>query len=206
MKSMHSLIVVSHPTPTALTHAVAAEIERAITATSSTNSVEIADLSSEGFDPRFSRSDIAAFNLQAPLAEDARAEQLRIERAANLILVYPVYWWSMPGLLKGWIDRVFTNGWAYDESADGKVEKKLGWLRVHLVAVAAAGSEMYTRRGYLQAMTTQIDHGIFDYCGAPVLSSNMLSIADADTVGELLVQARRIGAQIGVGEASRAAA
>ncbi len=203
---MHSLIVVSHPSPAALTHAVAAEIERAIAAASPANSVEIADLCAEGFDPRFSRSDIAAFNLEAPLADDARAEQLRIERAANLILVYPVYWWSMPGLLKGWIDRVFTNGWAYDEGADGKVEKKLGWLRVHLAAIAAATPEMYIRRGYSQAMTTQIDQGIFDYCGAPVISSDMLSIPAARTTDEILVEARRIGARIGAGEAGRDAA
>lgn len=203
---MHSLIVVSHPSPTALTHAVAAEIERAIAAASPANSVEIADLSREGFDPRFSLSDIAAFNLEAPLGDDARAEQARIERAASLILVYPVYWWSMPGLLKGWIDRVFTNGWAYDESADGKVEKKLTWLRVHLVAIAAAPSEMYIRRGYSQAMTTQIDKGIFDYCGAPVVSSDMLSIPDARATDEILVEARRIGARIGAGEGRRDAA
>lgn len=203
---MHSLIVVSHPSPTALTHAVAAEIERAIAAASPANSVEIADLSREGFDPRFSLSDIAAFNLEAPLGDEARAEQARIERAANLILVYPVYWWSMPGLLKGWIDRVFTNGWAYDESADGKVEKKLAWLRVHLVAIAAAPSEMYIRRGYSQAMTTQIDKGIFDYCGAPVVSSDMLSIPDARATDEILVEARRIGARIGAGEGRRDAA
>jgi NAD(P)H dehydrogenase (quinone) len=201
--TMHSLIVVSHPSPAALTHAVAAEIDRAIAAGSSVNSVEIADLSQEGFDPRFSLSDIAAFNLEAPLADDARAEQVRIERAANLILVYPVYWWSMPGLLKGWIDRVFTNGWAYDESADGKVEKKLGWLRVHLVAICAAGPEMYKRRGYSQAMTTQIDQGIFDYCGAPVLSSDMLSIPQVQSTDEILVEARRIGARIGAGQSDR---
>jgi NAD(P)H dehydrogenase (quinone) len=203
---MHSLIVVSHPSPTALTHAVAAQIERAIAAASPANSVEIADLSEEGFDPRFSRSDIAAFNVVGPLGDDARAEQLRIERATDLVLVYPVYWWSMPGLLKGWIDRVFTNGWAYDEGADGKVEKKLSWLRVHLVAIAAAPSEMYVRRGYAQAMTTQIDQGIFDYCGAPLLSSDMLSIPDAGTTEEILAEARRIGARIGAGESRRDAA
>lgn len=203
---MHSLIVVSHPNPASLTHAVASEIERAIAAGSSAESVEIADLSREGFDPRFSRSDIAAFNVEGPLADDARAEQQRIERATDLILVYPVYWWSMPGLLKGWVDRVFTNGWAYDESADGKLEKKLGWLRVHLVAIAAAPSEMYVRRGYAQAMTTQIDQGIFDYCGAPVVSSNMLSIPDARTTDDILVEARRIGARIGAGESHRDAA
>lgn len=39
------------------------------------------------------------------------------------MLVYPVYWWSMPGLLKGWIDRVFTNGWAYDEGPDAKPDQ-----------------------------------------------------------------------------------
>ena len=203
---MHSLIVVSHPSPAALTHAVAAEIERAIVAASLANSTEIADLSQEAFDPRFSQSDVAAFNLERPIPDDVRAEQARAERATDLILVYPVYWWSMPGLLKGWIDRVFTNGWAYSEDAEGKVEKKLGWLRVHLVAICAAGTEMYTRRGYAQAMKTQIDQGIFDYCGAPVLSSELLSIPEAGTTDAILVKARRIGSQIGAGEGERNAA
>ena len=203
---MHSLIVVSHPNPAALTHAVTAEIDRAIRATSPTNSVEIADLSREGFDPRFTASDLAVHRRRAPPPMDVAAEQARIDRADALVLVYPVYWWSMPGLLKGWIDRVFTNGWAYDESADGKVEKKLGWLRVHLVAICAATPEMYKRRRYAQAMTTQIDQGIFDYCGAPVASSARLSIPEAQTSGDILVEAQRIGSCIGSSAADRDAA
>jgi putative NADPH-quinone reductase len=43
---------------------------------------------------------------------DVLAEQARIDRADALVLVFPIYWWSLPGLLKGWIDRVFVNGWA----------------------------------------------------------------------------------------------
>jgi hypothetical protein len=30
-----------------------------------------------------------------------------------MVFVFPVWWWSMPAMLKGWIDRVWNNGWAY---------------------------------------------------------------------------------------------
>lgn len=203
---MHSLIVVSNPNPASLSHAIAAEIERAIVMVSSKNSVEIADLAQEAFDPRFTQNDIAVLNREAPPAEDVRAQQARIERADALVLVYPVYWWSMPALLKGWIDRVISNGWAYDESPDGKLEKRLGWLRVHLVAIGAASEATYARHGYASAMTTQIDHGIFDYCGAQLRSSDLLLIPQDGSGDNLLAEAARIGAYIGAAGPKSAAA
>lgn len=102
------------------------------------------------------------------------AEQGRIDRADTLVLVYPIYWWSMPALLKGWIDRVFSNGWAFDFSLDQPFIKKLQHLQVHLVAVGGADADTFLRHGYGKAMTAQIDHGIFDYCGARVVSSQRL--------------------------------
>ncbi|MFJ6076038.1 NAD(P)H-dependent oxidoreductase [Streptomyces sp. NPDC093065] len=36
----------------------------------------------------------------------------RVEVADRLAFIYPVYWWGMPAMMKGWIDRVFTEGWA----------------------------------------------------------------------------------------------
>ena len=52
--------------------------------------------------------------------------------------------------------------------------RKLGRLPVHLIAVAGANMRTYARHGYFGAMKTQIDHGIFDYCGAPVARSELL--------------------------------
>lgn len=118
---MHYLIVTAHPVQSSLTHGVVQRIAAGIAEGS--HSVEIADLAAEGFDPRFSTDDISAFQLQAPIPVDVLAEQQRIDRADAVILVYPVYWWSMPGQLKGWIDRVFTNGWAYQDGGDGKVKR-----------------------------------------------------------------------------------
>lgn len=194
---MHSLIVVSHPNRASLTHAVGKEIADAIRAADSGNSADIADLSAEGFDPRFSLSDIETINRIAAPPASIVAEQARVDRADALVLVFPVYWWSMPALLKGWIDRVFSAGWAYDERPDGKLEKKLQRLGVHLIAIGAADAVTYAKHGYSGAMKTQIDHGIFDYCGARVLSSHLLTVLDATEAPAALTAARRIGECIG---------
>ena len=187
---MHTLIVVAHPNPGSFSHSVAAEVAEGVTASAAT--FEIADLSAEGFDPRFTAADIAAHLREGPSPEDVVAEQARIDRADALVLVYPVYWWSMPGLLKGWIARVFSNGWAYDEMPGDRSIKRLQHLRIHLIAIGGATMRTYARHGYFGAMRTQIDHGIFGYCGAPVMSSELLLTETQDMTSHLDT-ARSIG-------------
>ena len=193
---MHALIVVSHPLKTSLTHSVAAAVAQGITESGTQNTAEIADLTQEGFNPVFAEPDIAAFLQTGVTPPDVIAEQARIDNADALVLVFPVYWWSMPGLLKGWIDRVFSNGWAYEETADGKVVKKLGRLRVHLVALGAAGQKTYDKHGFTAAFQTQIAHGIFDYCGATVASSQLLLLPELETAEAYLEAARQSGKTI----------
>lgn len=191
---MHALVVVAHPDPNSLTHAVAARLAEGVSLAG--HSAEIADLMTEGFDPRFTATDHAVHLKQAAPSADVLAEQARIDRADALVLVYPVYWWSMPGLLKGWIDRVFSNGWAYDEIPGGKLEKRLGHLPVHLVGLGGASRRTYDRHGYSGAMKAQIDHGIFDFCGARVVTSELLLPPDTQDLGIHLDTARAIGGRL----------
>lgn len=190
---MHALIVVAHPKPESLTHSVADRLAEGVSLFDPGNSFEIADLAAEAFDPRFTATDIAVHLREAPSPADIVAEQARIDRADALALVYPVYWWSMPGLLKGWIDRVFVNGWAYDDSPETGLVKKLRHLRVHLVAIGGADLRTYARHGYFGAMRTQIDHGIFDYCGAQVVASELLFDSHGPGSTSHLDTARAIG-------------
>ncbi|WP_129790676.1 NAD(P)H-dependent oxidoreductase [Sphingosinicella sp. CPCC 101087] len=190
---MHALIVVAHPGPESLTHSVAAHFAEGIALASPGNSWEIADLAAEGFDPRFTMADVAVHLRQARPSADVIAEQARIDRADALVLVYPVYWWSMPGLLKGWIDRVFANGWAYDAGEGSGVVKRLRHLRVHLIAIGGADLRTYARHGYFGAMKTQIDHGIFNYCGARVVTSELLLESHDGVAQACLDTARAIG-------------
>jgi NAD(P)H dehydrogenase (quinone) len=99
----------------------------------------------------------------------------------------------MPGLLKGWIDRVFTQGWAFDDASEGPTVKLLGRLSVQLIGVGGADEGTYARHGYADAMGTQIDHGIFGYCGAPVVGSDILLSVDASTREGALRRAFQIG-------------
>lgn len=190
---MHALIVVSHPKSDSLTHSIAGQVAEGISAQGSGHTCEIADLAAEGFDPRYTETDVAVYRREAALPAEIAAEQARVDRADALVLVYPIYWWGMPGLLKGWIDRVFTNGWAYEEMADGKIGKKLGRLKVHLIAIGGAEMRTYARHGYFAAMRTQIDHGIFGYCGARVVTSELMLLTDPEFPQALMEKARAIG-------------
>lgn len=175
---MHILVVMTHPAGPSLTRSIASAIVDAGAALGHT--VELVDLVAEGFDPVFGPADHAAFAAAGPTPPDVRREQQRIDRADHLVLVHPVYWWSMPAVLKGWIDRVFVSGWAFEEDADGGIVKKLGRLNVHLIALTGASAATYARHGYRDAMRAQIDHGIFDFCGAPVVTSELVDSQKED--------------------------
>ena len=188
---MHALIVVAHHDPQSLTHSLAAQVAAGLSASGHT--FEIADLAAEGFDPRYNAADQRVHRTRAEPPADVAAEQARIDRADALVLVFPIYWWSLPGLLKGWIDRVFVNGWAIDYGPDTPVVKKQRHLQVHLLALGAADQSAIERHGYAKAMHTQIDYGIFDYCGAQVLTSALLLESESGQVQVHLDHAKAVG-------------
>ncbi|MBC3258174.1 NAD(P)H-dependent oxidoreductase [Pseudomonas paralactis] len=188
---MHALIVVAHHDRQSLTHGVAAQVGAGLTAAGHT--FEIADLAAEGFDPRYTAADHRVHRAHATPPADVLAEQARIERADALVIAFPIYWWSMPALLKGWVDRVFVNGWAIEYGPDTPVVKKLRHLQVHLLALGAADDSAFDRHGYAKAMHTQIDYGIFDYCGAQVLTSKLLLDSESGGAQAHLQTARAVG-------------
>lgn len=202
---MHALIVVAHPERKSLSHSIARHVAEGLSAVGAGHTFEIADLVAEGFDPTFREADLAVHRTKAAPPADVAAEQARIERADALVLVYPVYWWSMPAVLKGWIDRVFSNGWAFDFSADAPLVKKLRGRQVHLVAIAGADSPTYARHGYATAMKTQIEHGIFDYCGASVASAELMVNSESENPAGHLDTARKLGRGLFAGAAREAA-
>ncbi|MBT1664236.1 NAD(P)H-dependent oxidoreductase [Curtobacterium flaccumfaciens] len=159
---MPTLIVTAHPDPDSLTHHIAARLRDALPA----GTVETADLAAEGFDPRFTLADRQTYRTGTDAPADVVAEQQRIDRATDLVLVFPVWWWSVPAVLKGWIDRVFVNGWAFDVDPDGGIRRALERLTVHLVPIAGDDAGVYERHGYAEALRTQVEHGIVDFCGA----------------------------------------
>ena len=93
------------------------------------------------------RPDIEVRDLDAlypDKAIDVAAEQEALERADHVVLQYPTYWYSMPGLLKMWLDEVLTPGWAYGPGKPGVLAGKT----LRIVTTTGGTTEGY-RRGQL---------------------------------------------------------
>jgi len=158
---MHVLTILDHPSPDSFSAAVASQF--AAGAEAAGHSVELADLNAEGFDPRWTKADIESDNGAAAPA-DVLAEQARIARADAICFVFPLFWWGMPAMTKGWVDRVWCWDWAYDQLADP--EKSLQRPRTGVLLIpAGARSDEMKDKGYLASLETAWIKGTFGYFG-----------------------------------------
>lgn len=158
---MHVLTVLDHPDPGSFSAAVARQFMAGASAAG--HDVELADLNAEGFDPRWSLADIEA-DSPTTVPPDILREQARIARADAICLVFPLFWWGMPAMTKGWVDRVWSWGWAYDQLDDPEHSLQRPRSGVLLVPAGARSDEMEDR-GYRAALETGWIDGTFGYFG-----------------------------------------
>ena len=188
------ILVVVHPDTQSVTWNVARAMKKSIAAENLTAATY--DLAASGFDPAFNSDDLAHFRGLAGVPVDVAEQQQMLRSAAAVVLVFPVYWWSLPALAKGWIDRVFTRGFAYDDRVADAPSAIKG---LHLVAIGGIDEGTHQRHGYKEAMTLQMIHGIADYSRIEASSLEFLYDADSDDPAvrrELIAQAEVIGATI----------
>ena len=183
---MKTLIVLAHPRTDSLTARVAelfaAGLER------NGHEIEWANLVDEGFDPVMRAADEPDWDNPAKqYSEEVRREMARVERNEATVMIFPVYWWSLPAVLKGWIDRVWNYGWAYGEAGYPQ-------SRVWMIGVAGNNADEFASRGYDRAMQTQLDIGVLDYCGVSQRRVELLfgSIEGQAYVDQILADAERL--------------
>ncbi|MEO0329014.1 MAG: NAD(P)H-dependent oxidoreductase [Pseudomonadota bacterium] len=159
---MHVLTVVSHPNQKSFSHALAHSFRKGAEETG--NTVEIADLHAEEFDPIWSMSDVEHAE-GAAVPDDIRKEQVRIERCDAVCLVFPLYWFGMPAMMKGWIDRVWSWGWAYDQLEDHNKSLQKPRTIVLLVPAGANPNEWEPYASIEQSMKNIWCIGTLGYFG-----------------------------------------
>lgn len=184
---MKVLVVLDHPRRDSFCGAVAESLMAGLRGAG--HVPELADLRTEGFDPRLPVADEPDWdNPDKAYSAEVLAEQERIARNDAIAFVFPVWWWSFPATTKGWIDRVWNNGWAYGA-------RKLGLGSALLVGTASGGPDTYGKRGYDEAMRVQINTGIMAYCGIPRVHLEIMFdvMKDEATRRALLDRARQLG-------------
>jgi NAD(P)H dehydrogenase (quinone) len=110
--------------------------------------------------------ELAALEL-GTLAHDIVIEQEKLLAADLVIFQFPMWWFGLPAILKGWVDRVMTMGFAYGA---GKRYDQGGLKgRRAMLALTTGGPEAsYLEQGINGAMEQilfPIQHGILYFCG-----------------------------------------
>ncbi|WP_402374099.1 NAD(P)H-dependent oxidoreductase [Isoptericola rhizosphaerae] len=186
---MQTLIVSAAPSAGSLTADLAATAES--TLREQGHDAVLLDLPRLGWHPAVRPSDYGVETLTGPVgthASDAAAagtlhpevvrHQELLRRADLLVLVFPLWWAGMPAVLKGWVDRVFTEGFAYGlrdaagnprKYGDGAFAGKRGLV----LTTAGDRAEAFSPRGvngHIEDLLFPINHGILWYTGIEPLA------------------------------------
>lgn len=189
---MNVLLVFAHPEPRSLNGALRDVAVQELAARG--HKVRLSDLYAKGWKSQVDRADFPTLPAEIPLqpkaasaaafaagalTQDVKAEQENLLWADAVILQFPLWWFTMPAILKGWVDRVFACGFAYGvgEHSDRRWgdrygEGTLAGRRAMLLVTVGGWEEHYSRRGingFIDDLLFPIHHGILYYTGFQVL-------------------------------------
>lgn len=181
---MNILIVYAHHEPSSFTAAMKNLATQVFAAQGHT--IVMSDLYGQGFSPQAQKWDFVttsgghfnymleqrhAARLDLAFSPDILGEIEKIRAAQVILFVTPIWWFSVPAILKGWFDRVLAMGVAWD---GGKIYEN-GLLRgkqAMLIAAAGGPAQYYQPNGRHKATTEQIlhhvNHGTLAFCGMNV--------------------------------------
>ena len=166
---MKNLIIYCHPNPKSFNHAILEKHQEKLR--KQNNEVIVRDLYALNFEPILGSEDFSKF-LSGEIPEDIKEEQKYIAWAEVITFIYPIWWFQMPAVLKGYIDRVFSKGFAYNLTKEGPVGLLSG-KKVIIFNTTGGSLESYEKFGFKNALSTTHDVGVFGFCGMEVIRKEL---------------------------------
>jgi NAD(P)H dehydrogenase (quinone) len=182
---MNTLIVYAHPEPRSFNRALLDTSVRVLQAQG--HAVEVSDLYAMDFNPvarggdfterrfpdalQYDREQKQASQRQG-FTDDIQTEIDKLLRCDLLILQFPLWWFSVPAIMKGWIDRVFANGTVYGAGGKRFDQGGLKGRKAMLTFTTGCFPEMMEPAGLLgqrDVILWHLHHGTFGYSGLQVL-------------------------------------
>lgn len=113
---MKCLVVLAHPLENSLCHYLS---DKTIGHLKSKGyDITVKDLYRDEFDPVLSKSERQSYYENTFDAGRLHSEIAQLREAESLVLIFPTWWFGFPAILKGWFDRVWAPGHAYNHASD----------------------------------------------------------------------------------------
>jgi NAD(P)H dehydrogenase (quinone) len=153
------LVILGHPSEASLCGAIANAYLKG--AQAAEHEVRFLSLGKLKFDPILRDG----YNTIQALEPDLVAAQESIAWAEHLVFVYPIWWGSIPAILKGFFDRIFLPGFAFKFRKDAlMVDGLLKHRTAHLIATMDT-PPWYYRLVYRMPGHNQMKRTILEFCG-----------------------------------------
>ncbi|MBQ1159479.1 NAD(P)H oxidoreductase [Streptomyces sp. A73] len=157
--SPRALLVLAHPRADSLTAQLADRAKQRLTRDG--YGIDLLDLHAEDFDPRMTPADEPDWaDPDKSYSPQVHAHMARVEAADVIVVVFPLWWFGLPAVLKGWIDRVWNHGLAYGGSRPRLHGKRMLWL-----SLVSYGREQFTELGWDEVVSRTLREGISGFCG-----------------------------------------
>ena len=158
---MKNLIIYAHPNPASLNHFLKQTVVESLE--EARQEIVVRDLNQIHFNPVLSLEDMSGQRM-GKVADAVKTEQDFMSWADRVIFIYPIWWTGMPAIIKGYIDRVFSYGFAY--RYDQGIQKGLlTGKKTVIINSHGKSNEEYQMMGMDKALALTSDTGIFNYCG-----------------------------------------
>ena len=140
---MRALVLFAHPCPESLSAALHARVVETLQGRGW--EVDDCDLNAEGFDPVLTEAERRGYHAVPGNIGPVAGHVERLMAAQALVLVFPVWNFGFPAILKGYFDRVFLPGVSF-RLEDGRVRPNLTHIR-KLAAVTTYGGTRWRAMG-----------------------------------------------------------
>ena len=151
---MKCLLVTSHPLHTSLCKSLTEHVKSSLLEAGHTAVVE--DLYATNFQPALTISERTSYYAGEYDASNITEEVRHLQEADALVLVFPTWWFGFPAILKGWFDRVWGPGIAYEHATDlGAIKALLDNLQ-EVIVVTTLGSPWWVDRFILRQPVKRI--------------------------------------------------
>lgn len=212
--SKTALIVFAHQEPTSSFNAALRDTAE-IALKKQGYDVEISDLYAQGFDPRSTRQDFTGSSmdphhlrykeeaahayLTQGMCAQTQAEVDKVKRANLLVFQTPMYWFSVPAILKGWFDKILVSGFAFELPNHMYDTGLMKGKKAVLSMTTGSPAGMLSDRGLngdINVHLWPIQYGTLRFCGFDVLAPQVTyspELADDRQRNEMLnTWARRL--------------
>jgi len=163
---MNVLILYSHPNEKSFNHAIKETVQKQLLELG--HKVEVRDLYKMKFNPIVSVEDFKKL-ASGTVADDVKKEQDFVAKSDILLFVFPIWWAGFPAEIKGYIDRVFTNGFAYKYNKQGGVDQLLKDKKAILFNTTGTPSDIYEQSGIAPSIRKIISDGVLGFFGTKVI-------------------------------------